>query len=336
MTPADETSFELRHLRYVIAAAEHGGIRRAARQLGVDPGAVSRRIRELEDEIGVALFIRGQGGVILTFAGERFIHRARRALNQLTHATLDAGAIGRGQAGVVRIGLMSSMASGFIAELVDVYAADHAQVRIDYIEGDASDHVPAIRQHRLDVAFLTGTPAAEGCDVSYLWSERVYVVMSTRHELAGKEEISWSDLRNQEFTVSEAQSGSEIRDYLVKHLAELGHSPPIQKHAVYRDTLMQIVAGGNCLTLTSEATIATQFPGIVYRPLTEESLPFCAVWSPRNDNPAFRRLLSLAKVISKRCEASIVTTGLTGPLESGMNGSDPAPVALSQSPDPSQ
>lgn len=336
MTAANKTSFELRHLRYVIATAEHGGIRRAARHLGVDPGAVSRRIRDLEDDIGAALFIRAHCGVRLTVAGERFIRRARRALNQLTHATLDAGTVGRGQAGIVRIGLMSSMASGFIAKLLDAFGTDHAEVRIDYIEGDASEHVPAIQQHRLDIAFLTGTPSAEGCDVSHLWNERVYVVMSTRHELAGREEISWSDLRNQEFTVSEAQSGSEIRDYLVKHLAELGHSPPIQRHAVYRDTLMQIVASGKCLTLTSEATIATQFPGIVYRPLAEEILPFCAVWSPRNDNPAFRRLLSLAKVISKRCEASIVTTGLTGPLESGMNGSDPAPAAPSQSPDPSQ
>lgn len=331
-----ELRLELRHLRYVLAAAEQQSFRRAARCLSVEPSTISRRIRDLEDDIGAALFIRGHGGVVLTHAGERFIRRARRALNQITHATLDAGAIGRGQAGIIRIGLMSSMASGFIAKLLDSFSAEHAEVRIDYIEGDASEHVPAIQQHRLDVAFLTGTPAAEGCDVAHLWNERVYVVMSGRHELAAKEEIAWSDLRDRAFIVSEAQSGSEIRDYLVQHLAELGHSPPIQQHSVYRDTLMQIVASGKCLTLTSEATIATQFPGIVYRPLAGESLPFCAVWSPRNDNPAFRRLLSLAKVISKRCKGSIITTALIGPPESEMNGSDPVSAAPSQSLDPSQ
>lgn len=77
--------FELRHLRYFIAAAEQRSIRRAARLLSVEPSTVSRRIRDMEDDIGTALFIRGHGGVMLTQAGERFMPRARKALNQLTH-----------------------------------------------------------------------------------------------------------------------------------------------------------------------------------------------------------------------------------------------------------
>lgn len=294
--------FELRHLNYVIAMAELGGVRKAARMLNVQPSTISRRVRDLEDGIGVALFIRGQGGVSVTYAGERFIRGARKALDQLVHATLDIEPVGKGQEGILRVGLMSSMASGFIADLVDAYAADHPDVRIDYFEGDGPDHIAAIQQHRLDVAFLTGDLGPEGCDVAHLWSERIYVAMSSRHVLAAKEEVAWSDLREQAFIVSEAQSGAEIFDYLVKHLANIGHSPRIRRQAVYRDTLMQIVANGRELTLTSEATIAAQFRGVVYRPLCGELLPFSAVWSPRNDNPAFRRLLSLARVISKRIE----------------------------------
>lgn len=328
--------FELRHLRYVLAAAEQRSFRRAARSLSVEPSTISRRIRDLEDNIGAALFIRAHGGVSLTHAGERFIRRARKAMSQITHATLEVGDIGRGHAGVVRIGLISSMASGFIAELLDAYAADYAVVQIEYVEGGTMDHVPAIQQHRLDIAFLTGAPSIDGCDLAHLWNERVYVAMSCRHELTEKKEVAWSDLRHREFIVSEAPPGPEVHDYLVKHLAELGYGPHILQHAVYRDTLMQIVANGHSLTLTSEATIAAKFPGVVYRPLSGEILPFCAVWSPRNDNPAFRRLLSLAKVISKRREAAIVTTDPTGPWASGMNGPDPAPAAPSQSPDPLQ
>lgn len=298
--------FELRHLRYVLAAAEQRSFRCAARILSVEPSTISRRIRDLEDDIGAALFIRGHGGVTLTHAGERFIRRARRALDQLNQATLDAGLFSRGQAGVVRIGLMSSMASGFIAELMNTYTAGHSGVRIEYIEGESADHVPAIQQNRLDVAFLTGINPTGDCDVAHLWNERVYVAMSGRNELAAKDEIDWCDLRERNFVISEAQSGLEIHDYLVKNLAEPGHSPRIERHAVYRDTLMQIVANGESLTLTSEATIATQFAGVIYRPLAGEILPFCAVWSPRNDNPAFRRLLSLAKVLSKKCGVCLV------------------------------
>lgn len=110
----------------------------------------------------------------------------------------------------------------------------------------------------------------------------------------------WDNLRGKEFVVSEAPPGPYVHDYLVKHLGGLGHGPCIERQAVHRDTLMQIVAGGTKLTLTREATVATRFPGVVFRPLSDESLPFYAIWSPRNDNPAFRRLLSLAKKMSTR------------------------------------
>jgi DNA-binding transcriptional LysR family regulator len=81
-------SIELRHLRYFLAAAEHGSFRKAAAALNVQESAISRRIRDLEDEIGVALFIRHHGGVHLTHAGQRFLARARKALNHIGSAAM--------------------------------------------------------------------------------------------------------------------------------------------------------------------------------------------------------------------------------------------------------
>lgn len=226
-------TIELRHLHYVVAAADNGSFRAAARALDIRESTISRRIRDLEDEIGAALFIRHHRGVNLTYAGQRFACSARKAINQISHAAKDVGAIGRGKDGVVRIGLFSSLASGFLAELLQAYDAGHAGVRLDFIEGGPSDHLPAIRQHRLDVAFLTGMPMVDGCEVCHLWNERVYVVLSRNDELAGREEVDWNDLRGRHFVVSEAQPGPEIHDYLVKNLAELGHYPSAATRRTY-------------------------------------------------------------------------------------------------------
>jgi hypothetical protein len=65
---------------------------------------------------------------------------------------------------------------------------------------------------------------------------------------------------------------------------------------------MHLVAMGRGITLTCEGTTATRFPNIVFRPLTGLVLPFCAVWSVRNDNPAMSRLLSLARTMSRRLD----------------------------------
>ena len=100
-----EHKVELQHLRYVIAVAEHGSFRRAAGTMGIRVSTISRCIRYLEDEIGVALFDRRPNGVKLTFAGEHFLVRARRAVMEVNKAIREAGTAGTGQIGFVRIGL---------------------------------------------------------------------------------------------------------------------------------------------------------------------------------------------------------------------------------------
>jgi DNA-binding transcriptional LysR family regulator len=324
-------TIELRHLRYVLKAAEAGSFRAAARALHVQESAISRRIRDLEDEIGAALFVRSHEGVKLTYAGQRFVCRARLALDQIGHAAKDVGAIGRAEDGVLRIGIFSSMASGFLAELLQAYDAGHAGVRLDFVDGAPSDHIAAVRQHRLDVAFVTGNPALTDCDVVQLWTERLFVVLPSHHKLSVLSEIDWSDLSGHLFVVTEAQPGADISNYLVNHLAEVGDRPGIERHGVGRDNLMQIVSLGRGLTLVSEAATAMRFPGVTYRPLLGEELRFSAVWSPRNENPALRRMLSLARKMSKTRSPSTPIGESTRPPQTPTAD----PVALSQRRDPS-
>ncbi|MEJ0051562.1 MAG: LysR family transcriptional regulator [Methylovirgula sp.] len=205
----------LHYLRYVLAAAEKGSFRQAANELGVWESTISRGIHDLEDEIGVALFIRHPGGVTLTNAGNKFLTHARAAIGRIEYALKDAGAAGRGEVGMVRIGIFSSLASGFLADLLQAYQAGNPFVHLDFAEGGPAEHVAAVQHHRMDVAFLTGEPAAYGCETARLWEERVFVVLPRDHGLAEREEIGWDDLRDEHFIVSETNPGPEIHDYLV-------------------------------------------------------------------------------------------------------------------------
>lgn len=317
---------QVRHISYVIAAAEHGSFRRAAAVLGVQESAISRRVRDLEERLGAALFTRSSGGVQLTFSGKQFVERGRKALSQIGLARAEVAAMARGESGHVRIGIFSSLASGFLSDLIQTFGRRHGAVRLSFFDGNPAEHVAAVRQHQLDIAFITGISTWPSCESQHFWSERIFAVLPTDHPHASAPEIEFALLMDETFIVSEAAPGQEIHDYLVKRLADLGRHPDIQQQGVGRDNLMQLVALGRGLTVTSEATTGAQFPGVVFRPIVGQVLPFSGVWSPENDNPALRRLLGLARLMAAEEQKSEISFMSNAPIRS---------VAPTQGPDPS-
>ncbi|UHD46361.1 LysR family transcriptional regulator [Aureimonas altamirensis] len=291
-------SIELRHLRYFVATADHGSFRKAGDALGIQGSAVSRRVRDLEDHLGASLFHRYSGGVRLTFAGKRFLQRSRQIVCSVSEGIDDIATIGRGENGGVRIGIFSSIASGFLADLLHAYGLRHGKVSIELVDGNPEEHVAAIRQFHLDVAFLTGARDWPGCDSAQLWCERVFIALPHCHPLTLRDELTWRDLAEEPFIVSKTTPGQELHHHLMRELAALGRFPEIRLQSTGRDNLLPLVATGHGLMLISEAMTAAKHPGITYRPIAKEILSFSAVWSRHNDNPAFRRLLSMAKAVS--------------------------------------
>ncbi|MEJ5902449.1 LysR family transcriptional regulator [Ochrobactrum teleogrylli] len=136
---------ELRQLRYFMAVADHGGMRRAADALGVLHGTLSHRLRDLEEEVGVALFFRSNKGVKLTKAGQDFLRRIRRVFNEMQEAFDQVYAEGDVETGEVSIGLFSSLASGFLPELLSEYKHENPSIRLRYSQGSALSHIGEIR-----------------------------------------------------------------------------------------------------------------------------------------------------------------------------------------------
>ena len=300
-------AIELRHLRYFVAAAEYGSFRKAGASIGIQQSALSRRIRDLEYHLGAALFHRHSGGVTLTFAGQQFLRRARQILRNVGEGLHDIASIGRSEHGRVKIGIYSSIASGFLAELLQRYADGHPKVQLDLIDDNPAEHVAAIRQLRIDVAFVTGERTWSGCQSARLWSERVFAVLPTSHFLAEEAEVRWEQLAEEMFIINDMAPGQEIHDYLIQSLAAFGHHPSIRTQRVGRENLLSLVALNCGITIVSEAMTAAAFPNILYRPIAGEILPFGAVWSDKNEYPALRRLLDLAMSMARLHGANSLT-----------------------------
>jgi DNA-binding transcriptional LysR family regulator len=285
-----------------LLVAECLSFRRAARVLGVQQSAVSRRVRVLEDLVGVSLFERHHAGVRVTAAGARFLDQARDALLQLDNAVKTAGAAGRGAVGCLTIGILSSMGAGFLREVIRTYRTRHPQVAMQVLEGASIEQIALVRKSRLDIAFVLGTPAAPDCDSAQLWTEHMFVALPVGHALCESDEITWEALRDEHFIVCQTEKGHAMHNHLIKRLAQMGYNPSVQRLDVGRETLMHLVALRLGVSLTSEAMVATQFPEVTFRPVAGDAakIPFSAVWLPTNDNPAFRRFLSHARSLAKK------------------------------------
>jgi DNA-binding transcriptional LysR family regulator len=321
MAPSDRNSIpqsiNFASIEQALLVAEHLSFRQAASALGIRQSAVSRRVRSLEDMLGVSLFERYHAGVRVTAAGAQFLEQARRALYQLEYAIKTAGAAGRGANGRLSIGIFSSIAAGFVRELMRAYVRDHPDVTVQILEGAAGEHVALIRKRRLDVAFVRGVPVVPDCEVSQFWMERMFVALPHGHALCAKGEIGWELLRDEKFILRQTEPGPQIHDYVISRLADLGYYPRVQRFDVGRDTLMHLVALGLGVSFASQSATAASFPEVVFRPIAgdAELLPFSAVWSPSNDNPAFRRFLSLARVLAAKW--SDHRNGITAPSLAG-------------------
>lgn len=159
----------------------------------------------------------------------------------------------------------------------------HARQNYDYNSRSCEDGHSIMRMMACLLAFRTG----------------VFVAFPEHHRLADRDELDWSSLAQERFVLRDATADPAAGDALVQRLIEAGYGDQIQPHGVGRDTLLPLVALGRGMVLTSEAPASIPFPGIVYRPVVGETLTFCALWSAKNDNPALRCLVSIARALMR-------------------------------------
>ena len=256
---------------------------------------------KLENVLGVDLFDRHHTGIRVTNAGAQFFDQVRTAIENLDCAVKAAGMAGRVERGNLKVGIISSLASGFLPELLRRYSALHPDIAVSFVEGAPRENLVLLRAEQLDIAFVMGEPVARDCDVVRFWSERMFVVLPETHRLCAKNAVAWEDLRDEIFILSQSEPGLVLHDYVIRRLATPDRRPDVRQFPVARDTLVHMVALGQGISLTSEATIAMPFPDVIFRPIAGDSdvLPFSGVWLLRNSNQALRRFISVARTLSK-------------------------------------
>ena len=144
---------DFRHLKYFITVAEELNIGRAAARLHISQPPLTRQIQQLEEQLGVQLFVRTPKGVELTQAGALFLDEARNISTLLELAIERTKRAGQGKLGRLDIGIFGTSVLGAIPQILQRFRDEHPDVRVVLHTMSKHEQLAALRQRRITIGF---------------------------------------------------------------------------------------------------------------------------------------------------------------------------------------
>lgn len=283
---------ELRQIRFALAVARHGAVRRAAATLHVDQAIVSAKTRDLEAELGVRLFERHSGGVRLTGPGRLFMDGATRALRALDDTAAQVRSAGRGQSGALNIGYAWAAESGRLAALLSEQRRETPEVAVGLKEHSVEELIGGLFDRTADIAFLVEDDVPETLNRHRLWSERLYFAVPAASSASN--EAGWALLDEHPLLVG-AREDWTLYQVRAAESGRQGLRP--QVHDCSRAGILTLVAAERGMAILPASACQQALAGVRFLPIVDGNAQssVCAAWLPGNDNPALKAFLQLLK-----------------------------------------
>lgn len=261
---------EFRHLRSFLAVAETGHVGRAAVKLHISQPPLTRHIQQLEETLGVKLFIRTPSGMELTEAGAVFVAEARNILELSALAQERAALAGRGEIGRIDIGIFGSAVFDKIPRLLQAFRRDTPGVRIALHSMGRAEQIEALRQGRISIGFNRLLQTEPDLDSQLVDQEKLYLAASTRSPLFRRKRILLKDLADEEFIVYPAVPRPSFIDHFQELCRSRGFEPRIAQEVGDTATGIALVAGGFGSCIVPESVTRLKVPGVRFRALDDK------------------------------------------------------------------
>jgi len=258
---------ELRHLRYFLAVAEELSFSRAAERLGMAQPPLSQQIQRLETLVGHELFER-RPRVRLTPAGEAFLAAARRALAQVEEGVEASHRAARGEVGTVTVGFAASMILSVVPGAVRAFRRRFPGVDLQLRELSSAAQLAALREGRIDVAFVRESPFSDrelGCE--RLREEPFVAVVPPEHPLAARRRIPLDLLAEEPFVHFPRPVAPGLYDLILALCQGAGFKPRVVQEAQEWLTIVGLVEAGMGVSLVPESFRKLRWGKVVYLPL---------------------------------------------------------------------
>lgn len=264
--------FSLRDLECFMAVVEHKTFSRAAQSLHMAQPPLSRRIAELERDVGTPLFVRGSRQVQLTQSGLSLAREAQIVLQQARLAERIVRESLSGNMGHLRLGYVGSAGFDVVPRAIRILRDQnpHASVSLSHVWIHQSD---ALRVGTIDIALIGGVTDTEGFRADVIGEGRLVAALLESHPLAERSSVTVEELAKEPFVELPRYGPTGMHDLVRSVFAGRGAVPRVVQVAEGHDMLIACVAAGLGVSLVNSAAVRLPVPRVVYRPIVPESPP---------------------------------------------------------------
>jgi len=232
----------LKHLAYVVTAADLGSITRAGAALEVSPPAISAAIKRFEKHYGYRLFVRNPArGLSLTSPGRSFLAQARRLLEAERGFDHRAQGIGQEIIGELHVGCYFITAPFLLGRVVRRLASRHPNLKLTIHEGDLIQVVRNLKAGHTDIAVTYDIYPDGGVEFEPLFETSPHVIVSERDPLAAKPVISLHDLVARPMVLLDLPA---TQDYFLNYFHANGLVPDVQYRLKSFEMVRTLVGAG--------------------------------------------------------------------------------------------
>jgi LysR family hydrogen peroxide-inducible transcriptional activator len=232
----------LTELKYVVAVATERHFGRAAERSFVSQPSLSAAVKNLEDELGVQIFERGKGEVLVTPVGEEIVAQARRALEEAARVKAVAAQARHPLEGPLRLGVIHTVAPYLLPELVTALGKSAPRMPLDIEENLTANLDGMLRAGMLDAAIVALPFAAPGIAVMPLYSESFRVIVPARHPWARRRAIRPEELATENLLLLSV--GHCFRDQVLDACHEFARPAASGKQGNSLETIRNMVTSG--------------------------------------------------------------------------------------------
>ena len=196
---------DIRTMQYYLAVVREGTISAAADALHVAQPSLSRRMKELEEELGAPLFVRGNRKITLTEEGMVLRRRAEEMVRLMQMTEDEIAQVKNNISGTVRIGAGESVSFHYLSRTASLLLKEHPDIRFQITSGDTKDLMDQLNDGLIDFAVIfTDVNHSLYQSIDLPTEDSFGLLMPKKSDLAKKDVIRWSDLKGLPILISRA------------------------------------------------------------------------------------------------------------------------------------